>query len=185
MTRKEHGSALVITLLVLLALTGIGTATVYFASQSSELSVVSRAADQTVYYADAGVNWGVNYILTKGQQAAAAGYKTEGRGGPATNPDLVLTNPAGNAVRYSAGGAATDAEIAVEIGPSPDSKGQTIACGIPGFSERFGSPRFRVDSDAVGPIGARRSVEAHVLMPPREGMCPPGQNVAGGYAGSI
>ena len=180
--KEEQGSILIITLMVLLALTAIGTATVFICGQSNETAVSSRAGDQAMFQADAGVNWGMNYVKLNGLAAAAAGYKTVGYGGG--NADILLHDGAGANIMIPGPAGAFAASAAVSVGPDPDSRGRSIRCGLIGFSERFGSPRFRVDSIGYGPVSSTREVEAHVLMAPQEGLCPPGVNVVGGYSGS-
>ena len=180
--KDEQGSILIITLMVLLALTAIGTATVFICGQSNETAVSSRAGDQAMYEADAGVNWGMNYVKLNGLGAAVAGYKTIGFGG--VNADVVLLDGSGSSIMIPGPSGAFAASAAVSIGPDPDGRGRSIRCGLVGFSERFGSPRFRVDSIGYGPVSSTRAVEAHVMMAPQEGVCPPGVNVVGGYSGS-
>ena len=171
--RARSGSALVVTLLVLLSLTVLGTATVYFAGQQHEVAASARFGDQTLYFADAGIQWGLGWVDENGLAAAAAGH----------DATVTLVNGAGDAVRVSADGGPRDVQVEVSIGSSPDSRGRQVACGLPGFSEKYGSPRFRVTATGRG-VGTR-AIEAHVLLPPQSGLCPPGQNVTGGYAGSI
>lgn len=169
----EQGSALIMTLMVLLVLTLIGTGTVYLTGSHHEIAANSRAGDQALYVAEAGINWGLRWAEDNGLAATAAGH-TE---------TTTLRDGADSPVQFSGPTGAVDATVEVEIGPSPDSQGQSITCGLVGFSERYGSPRFRVDSLGMGPGGSRRAIEAHVMLPPQEGLCPPGTNVVGGYAG--
>lgn len=169
----ERGSALIMTLMVLLVLTLIGTGTVYLTGAHHEIAANSRAGDQALYVAEAGVNWGLRWAEDNGLAATAAGHTEV----------ATLLDAGDNPIQYSGVSGLVNATVEVEIGPSPDSQGQSITCGLVGFSERYGSPRFRVDALGNGPGGSRRAVEAHVLLPPQEGLCPPGTNVVGGYAG--
>ena len=179
---EEEGSVLIVTLLVLLALTAIGTATVIVCGQSNETAISMRAGDHALYYADAGVNWGMNYVKVNGLVSAASGYKTIGFGG--SFADVVVLDGSNNPVMFNGPAGSTQATAALKIGSDPDSRGRSVACGLVGFSERFGSPRFRVDAIGYGPLSSTRNVEAHVLLSPQEGVCPPGVNVVGGYSGS-
>lgn len=170
---RRSGSALVVTLLVLLSLTVLGTATVYFAGQQSEVAAAARFGDQSLFFADAGIQWGLGWVDQNGLAAAAAGH----------DETVTLLNGAGDTVYVAKGGGREAVTVDVSIGSSPDSRGRQVACGLPGFSEKYGSPRFRVTATGRG-VGMR-AIEAHVLLPPQPGLCPPGQNVTGGYAGSI
>lgn len=175
LARKEEGSALIVTLLVLLALTVTGTALVFYAGSHNEMAVSGRAQDQTLFYADAGVNWGLNWISVNGLAAASAGTST---------PVYLLDNGGANVQYPGSSGAAVNVATQVTIGPSFDSKGQGVVCGLIGFSSDLGQPRFMVTSNATGPLNATRSIEAHVLLSPRKGLCPAGTQVVGGYSGS-
>lgn len=176
-SRDENGSALIITLMVLLALTVIGTATVFYAGQHNEIAVATRAQDQTLFYADAGVNWGEIWIKNNGMSAATAGI---------TQTVGLLDNAGGNVQFNGSAGTATNAAFTVTIGPSFDSKGKAALCGVVGFGSyaNWGLPRFQVLSNATGPLGARRAVEAHIFLRPTPGVCGGGLNVNGYYAGS-
>jgi len=169
LARKEEGSALIVTLLVLLALTVTGTALVFYAGSHNEMAISGRAQDQTLFYADAGANWGLNWIATQGFAKAAAGTSTS---------VPLLDNSAASVQFNGAAGTAVNASAAVQVGPSFDSKGQGVVCGLVGSSTDYGQPRFRVASSATGPLNATRSVEAHVLLTPVKGMCPASTNVA-------
>ena len=172
----QSGSALVVTLIVLGALTVLGLGTIFLAGADTEAVIATRTGDQALYVAEAGINWGIK----KGDEnraIIAAGYKTVSLGG--TEPDPIIHDGTANVV-FPGGQAAS---AGVEVGPGPDSRGQSFYCGIPGYSERFGSPRFKVYAEGKGPSNAVRAVEAYVLLPPEEGVCPPGQQVIGGYAG--
>ncbi len=172
----ERGSVMVITLLVLAALTVLGISTIYLTGFDGEIALNMRAGDQALYIAEAGVNWGIS----KGEADDSLilnGYSTSGYGGGNTD---VRLNDGTSDLTFAGGQAAT---VAVKIQASRDTNGSSVHCGIPGFSDRFGSYRFRVDSKGNGPSGAIREVEAHILLPPRDGLCPAGKRVTGGYVG--
>ena len=178
---RESGAVLVITLLVLLALTVLGMSTIFLTGVSNEIAINQRAGDQALYVAEAGVNLGIGMVIDD-PALPQANYHTEGfnSGAETGLPADVTIKNGGSDATFPGGAVAT---AAIRIKESADARGQTISCGLIGYSERFGSMRFRVDSIGNGPGGSKRQVEAHVLMPPQEGICPPGTNVVGGYSG--
>lgn len=165
---RESGSILVITLLVLGALTVLGLATITLSGLDGEIAINQRSGDQAFYVAEAGIAFGA------GQAAADISLINGTTIGPTSIMD-------GSAVAFA--GNDNPAEMTVFIGPAPDPSGNSIQCGLVGYSDRFGSVRFRVDSTGTGPGGASREVQAVLSLPPSEGICPPGDNVKGGYIG--
>ncbi len=176
------GSTLVVVLLVLLALSVLGVSTIFVAGLHSEVSTHARAGEQALHIAEAGVNYGKDFAIKNPNQVAAE-YNTTTfatASNPADTTDINLTD-GGSPVRLPDG---SQARFGFQLGPSVDSQGRTVQCGIPGFSDKFGSVRFRVDSRGYGPANAMREIEAHILLPPREGLCPAGTIVTCGYAGA-
>lgn len=170
---RERGSALIITLVVLLALTVLGLGTILLAGADQEVAVYSRTGDQALYVAEAGIYWGAKQV--------DADVTLIDPAGGTTLPVESMDNGSG-AVVFP--GASQPADMAVTVSQSPDSNGKVIQCGLPGYSDRFGSKRFQVISTGTGPGGASRQIQAIMTLPPQEGICPPGQNVAGcSYAG--
>lgn len=165
--KRERASALIITLVVLLALTVLGLGTILLAGADQEVGVYSRTGDQALYVAEAGIYWGAKQV----------------------DADITLIDAPGTVFapqQMNNGSADIDfpgynqpAEMTVEVSESADSNGRIIQCGLPGYSDRFGSKRFQVLSTGKGPGGALRQVQAIMMLPPQEGICPPGQNVAG------
>jgi Tfp pilus assembly protein PilX len=165
--RRQRGSALIITLVVLLALTVLGLGTIMLAGADQEVGVYSRTGDQALYVAEAGVYWGAKQV-----DANVAVINA-----PGTNfTPLNMTD--GSADVYFPG-VSQAAQMTVSVSESADSNGKIIQCGLPGYSDRFGSKRFQVVSTGTGPGGASRQVQAIMTLPPQEGICPPGANVAG------
>lgn len=171
MRTRESGSALIITLLVLTALTVLGLGSIFLTGAGAEVSIAARTGDQALYVAEAGVNYGVKLGIDDFSRVATNYSET-----------ITLQDGAG-AVAFPGVGANATAEVA--LSQSQNALGQSILCGLPGYSDKFGSQRFQVNAIGHGPNGASREVEAHVLMPPREGICPPGNVVVGGYQGSL
>lgn len=188
--RSESGSTLLIVLLVLLTLTVLGLATIYIASNHAETAIRSRSGTQAFFIAEAGVNEGMR-MVSANTSLITTTYVTSGYGG--ANPDFYPQISGGqpctggpSCVFLGLGPVNTKeyAHAALKIGQSPSAMGQVIECGLVGFSERFGSARFKVESKGYGAVNASREIEAHGLLPPREGLCPPGKMVTGGYSGS-
>ena len=166
--RREHGSILIITLLVLAALTIIGVATISLSGFDGELAITQRSGDQALYVAEAGIHYGANKV--KGDTTLISGHT-----------ETASVNNGSGSVSFP--GVSQPAEMTINIGPSPLPNGGNVECGLVGYSDRFGTIMFKVESTGKGPGGATRQVEAHLRLPPAEGLCPPGQNVKGGYQG--
>lgn len=184
--RSERGSVLVVVLLVLLALTVAGLATIFLTGTGQELAVGTKLQDQALRVAEAGVNAGINYVGNQSSPLVAVqtGYSTAGYGG--TDPDVQLQSGGSPVYVMGAAGSPVPLSSAFRIGRSFDSKGKDTRCGGVGDSDRFVFIRFRVDARGYGPAGAVREVEAHVNLPPidqGEGTGCGGARVAGGYAG--
>jgi hypothetical protein len=171
MRTRERGSILIITLLVLGALTILGLATITLSGMDGEVAVNQRAGDQALYVAEAGIALGINEVNNNLALVNAPGTQL-----PVHN----LTN--GGAV--SLPGLAT-VPVNVFVGPAPNAQNSSVHCGLVGFSDKFGSVRFRVESTGTAGGGASRSVQAVVQLPPQEGLCTPGVNTGscGKYAG--
>ena len=165
---RESGSILVVTLLVLGALTVIGLATITLSGLDGELAINQRSGDQAFYVAEAGIAYG--------SQQAAGNLSL-------INGTTLTTVSINNGAAVSFAGVNNPAEMTVFLGPAPDPSGNSVQCGLVGYSDRFGSVRFRVESTGKGPGGATRQVQAVLGLPPSEGICPPGDNVKGGYIG--
>ena len=169
---REAGSILVVTLLVLLALTVLGLGTIALSGLDGEIALNQRAGDQALYVAEAGIYWGARQV--DANQTLISGSGT-------TLPTQQLNDGSSN---ISFPGVSQPAEMNVYVGQAPDQNGNVIQCGLVGYSDRFGSQRFQVYSTGKGPGGASRQVQAILTLPPQEGICPPGKNVAGcSYAG--
>lgn len=165
--RRERGSALIITLVVLLALTVLGLGTILLAGSGQEVGVHSRTGDQALYVAEAGIYWGAKQVDANTALIDA----------PGTNfPAQKINN---GSVDIDFPGVNQPAEMTVSVSEAADANGKIIQCGLPGFSDRFGSKRFQVLSTGKGPGGALRQIQAIMILPPQEGICPPGANVAG------
>lgn len=163
---RERGSALIITLVVLLALTVLGLGTILLAGADQEVAVYSRTGDQALYVAEAGVYWGAAQVQADMSLINAPGVDLPAEQMNDGSADVVFP------------GANQPAEMSVFVGPSADANGRIIQCGLPGYSDRFGSQRFQVVSTGKGPGGASRQIQAILTLPPQEGICPPGANVA-------
>lgn len=172
MRTRESGSVLVITLLVLLALTVLGLGTIALSGLDGEIAINQRAGDQALYVAEAGVYWGARQVDANNALIAGSGTTLPAQQMNDGSADVAF--PGNNQL----------AEMNVYVGQAPDQNGNTIQCGLVGYSDKFGSQRFQVFSTGKGPGGASRQVQAILTLPPQEGVCPPGKNVAGcSYAG--
>lgn len=173
---SERGAVLLATLMVLLALSVIGLATIFLAGSQQEIAVGGRTGNQALYVAEAGANWGMNYAKAN-PASVAAGYTTDIqlKDGSTNIPAPGSINPT-----FPQFAAAT-----VTIGQSLDAKGKSVECGIPGYSDgKYGRRRFRVGSIGYGPVSSRREVEIHVKLGLETGLC--GGNLVSGqesYAG--
>jgi Tfp pilus assembly protein PilX len=165
--QRERGSALIITLIVLLALTVLGLGTILLAGADQEVGVYSRTGDQALYVAEAGIYWGAKQVDANTALINA----------PGTNFTPLNMNDGSADIYFP--GVSQGALMTVSVSESADANGKIIQCGLPGYSDRFGSKRFQVLSTGTGPGGASRQVQAIMILPPQEGICPPGQNVAG------
>lgn len=175
---RRRGSALLVTLLALVALTVLGLSTIMLSGFDGEIALNQRAGEQALYVAEAGVHWGIREAsldFTK----VTNGWSTVGWGG--ANPDVDIS---GFGATVAFPGVNQPAKFAVQFGTSEDELGNTVVCGIPGYSDTFGSRRFRVSARGYGPAGSMREVEAHVLEPPVDGACPPAGTVQTGTYGS-
>src|SRR3954466_15189166 len=90
--RKQDGSVLLVTLMVLMALTVLGIGCIFIAGMDNEIAVNGRAGEQALYSADAGVNWGMDAVNAN-PQLALSGYKTTFFGG--TNAPKVIQDNSG------------------------------------------------------------------------------------------
>lgn len=163
----ERGSALIITLVVLLALTVLGLGTILLAGADQEVAVYSRTGDQALYVAEAGLYWGA-------KQVDANIALIDPPAGTTLTPTQM--NDGSGGVLFA--GVNQTAVMSVTVSQAADANGKIIQCGLPGYSDRFGSKRFQVVSTGTGPGGASRVVQAIMTLPPQEGICPPGANVA-------
>lgn len=163
----ERGSALIITLVILLALTVLGLGTILLAGADQEVAVYSRTGDQALYVAEAGLYWGA-------KQVDANIALIDPPAGTTLAPQQMTYD--GTGIVTFAGSQA--AQMSVTVSQAMDANGKVIQCGLSGYSDRFGSKRFQVVSTGTGPGGASRVVQAIMTLPPQEGICPPGANVA-------
>lgn len=157
-TSLERGSALVVTLLALGALTILGLGTIALSGMDGEIAINQRSGDQALYVAEAGVRYG----------SAQAALNPALATGATLN---VRINDGSADVAFKGVGNTTDMNIV--IGPAPGATGNAVVCGIPGYSDKFGSMQFQVVSTGKGPSGASRQMQAIMLLPPVEGLCPP------------
>lgn len=174
---RDRGSILVVTLLVLGALTVLGLATITLSGIDGEIALNQRAGDQAFYVAEAGIYAGV--------AAVSANPSLANSSPPAFIPNSNLTSDGGSSGEVYFPGATTPAQMQVQVGT--DGSASPVQCGLLGFSDKFGTMQFQVISTGIGPgpVGAQatRQVQAIMLLPPTEGLCPPGTNVKGPYNG--
>ena len=185
-TRHERGSALVTVLMVLLALTVAGLATIFLTGTGRELAATQRLQEQALRVAEAGVNSGIDYVADQSSPLVAiqSGYATTGYGG--SNADVQLQDGGSPIMVMGSSGTSVPLRAAFRVGRSFDSSGKEMKCGGVGDSDRYVFIRFRVDSRGYGPAGSVREVEAHLTLPPidmGEGTGCGGATVSGGYAG--
>jgi Tfp pilus assembly protein PilX len=173
--KRERGSILVVTLLVLGALTVLGLATITLSGMDGEVAVNQRGGDQAFYVAEAGLYAGV---------AAVAADSSLADDSPLTTITTSYIND-GSADQYFPGSVGA-AQMNVQVGVAPP-PGGGVQCGLVGYSDKFGTLQFQVVSTGIGPgptgAQATRQVQAIMALPPLEGLCPPGDNVKGGYIG--
>jgi hypothetical protein len=175
--RKQDGSVLLVTLMVLMALTVLGIGCIFIAGMDNEIAVNGRAGEQALFSADAGVNWGLDAVAAN-PGYAIQGYKTTFFGG--TNATKIIQDNSGTNQIFPGG---FSAAFDVQVGPSVNQKGKSVDCGLIGFSDKYGSLRFAVTSLGYGPGNAKRQVDAVVLLPPQEGLCGGSLEACNGYVG--
>ncbi len=169
--KSERGSILVVTLLVLAALTVLGLATITLSGMDGEVSINQRAGDQAFYVAEAGIYAGVTAVQADPTLAT-------------NNPPLAIPTSYINdgSTNQFFPGTATAAEMRVFVGQPPG--GSSVLCGIPGWSLSFGARQFQVLSTGVGPGAAgsqaTRQVQAIMQQPPVDGLCPRSTNIQSG-----
>lgn len=166
---RDSGSVLVITLLVLGALTVLGLATISLSGMDGEIAINQRAGDQALYVAEAGIYYGMDQVKTTPSIAQTV----------TVLPMHQLNDGSSNQIFPGVG---NPAQASVTVRPAADPSGSAVACGLVGFSDKFGARRFEVMSTGSGPSGASRQVEVIVQLPPEEGLCA-GENVGSCYTG--
>ena len=169
---REGGNTLVIVMLMLLALSAVGAALLSIALVEVDISGNQRSGEMALYNADAGLRAALPGVLP--------GLKT----GETQLTNIASTVLPEKAVNNGVGDLA-DSSFAVEGEMAFDSKNNHVKCQLEGQEHHRGRRMFLFESTGyVYPPGtgmgdprrayAARGVEAIVMTPPEDNVCPPG-----------
>lgn len=158
----ESGSILIITLLVLLAISSIGVGLIVVAGSDLDVSANVKTGEQAVYYADAGL------------QKVLSSFDPENSGSIPSGFNVTMTEILNETVKDPTNAPVFGASYVVKAEMDVGSSGFSIECNIPGYSLDYGQRRFHLISTGIGPGGTTRELEAVILTKPSPGLCPPG-----------
>ena len=161
---RRGGAALVVTLLVLLAISAIGAGLVIIASTDVEIAGNVRSGEQALYYADAGIQLALTNVNVNNTAIPPAGFAAViyPSGGGYQN----VVDPSNNPV--------PNAQFQVTGETNVNNNGFSVVCNIPGFSIDYGQRTFHFTSTGIAGSGTSRQVDAIVYSQPQSGVCPPG-----------
>lgn len=164
----ERGTALIMTLLVLLVISSIGVGVLIIAGDEIDLSANVRNGEQALYFADAALSQALASVDLSNSGAIPNGFGVAKAQVYPTLPTVWadVLDPAGNPI--------PQAKVRVVGQMDASVSGFTVECNIPGYSLDYGQRRFNLIATAIAPGGTTRQVEAVVVSAPTPGLCPPG-----------